>query len=1019
MNIYYGVVENRNDPLQLGRCQVRVVGLHTHDKSFLPTEDLPWALPVQPITSAAMNGIGQTPIGPVEGTSVIIMFADDAMQQPIILGSLAGISSAPESIEADDIGGIQQTVKIDDIRLYTIDGPTNGNVLTFEDTDTGRTNLTSPLTANMGVVGYGIPDGTKIVSIDNGTQITISNPVSGYVKNIITFTAVPTNIAAVNASKIADALAEKTKPTATAPATGTQSAPATPAPTATNKEIPTIPPPKSSSNPSKSAAGIKALIAACDKLGLTTKEQKCALLAIAGGESRWIPQKEGHNYRYPNIKRVFSFLTDEEAQRISGAAGKGITKEQFFSVVYGPTKRGKNFLGNKTDADGGKYYGRGFIQLTGRGNYQRYQTLANKMGLSLDIVNNPDSLDDDINVSALVAALYIVDRVVNRKRAKANAHPGFFIAARKAVGVNAGNGYAHKQEFYDYFYGHGPSNVSEKDAAPPVAEPPTEFTGVPGPSLAAENVASSTYGFRDPNNKYPLPEYLNEVDTNRLARGIIKGTIVETKDTNRVRSVPKAIVGGVWSQPEAPFAAKYPYNKVLESESGHIQEWDDTPGNERIHTYHRSGTFSEIDANGTQVNYIVGDNYILMERNGNIHVAGECNITAEGNINIFSRTDANIEVANNATIKVGNNLDLGVHNDVDMAVGGNFKLNVAGDYSVQAANINNKAGNISTQATGTLQAKASTMNQESTGSMDILAGGTLNVDYSQGHFGEGASGANDVETFTLDAPPAGDPQFKVFEDIPPLERSFEELTRHETPEEFNTPEGRRSSYEIKKDPEVLPPSAAVVEESSPVTSGGTDVKIPVDCKIIYTTKNFTNSYTLSKNFTLGMLIDGGLGKPHILVDQMLNENGKVRLYTTQEIVCNLAQLAQNVLEPLLEILPQGINGYRKQWKINSGYRYQVGTGEDKKSQHCKGQAVDLGLIYKTRAEKIDGTYDFVQRMEKIIPYDQLILEYRAPQSCWIHCSYIPTGRRKMAFTMLNDSSYPRRGARGFHKITSY
>ena len=35
---YTGIVENRSDPLQLGRCQVRIVGLHTHDKVQLPTE---------------------------------------------------------------------------------------------------------------------------------------------------------------------------------------------------------------------------------------------------------------------------------------------------------------------------------------------------------------------------------------------------------------------------------------------------------------------------------------------------------------------------------------------------------------------------------------------------------------------------------------------------------------------------------------------------------------------------------------------------------------------------------------------------------------------------------------------------------------------------------------------------------------------------------------------------------------------------------------------------------------------
>jgi Gp5 N-terminal OB domain len=72
MKLYTGVVENRRDPLKLGRCQVRIVGLHTEQKTVLPTKDLPWAFPMQPVTSAAMNGIGHAPVGPVEGTWVII-----------------------------------------------------------------------------------------------------------------------------------------------------------------------------------------------------------------------------------------------------------------------------------------------------------------------------------------------------------------------------------------------------------------------------------------------------------------------------------------------------------------------------------------------------------------------------------------------------------------------------------------------------------------------------------------------------------------------------------------------------------------------------------------------------------------------------------------------------------------------------------------------------------------------------------------------------------------------------------
>ena len=1004
MQIYYGVVENRQDPLQLGRCQVRIVGLHTHDKTFLPTVDLPWATPIQPITSAAMNGIGQSPLGPVEGTSVIVMFADDDLQQPIILGSLGGIASRPAAIDADDVGSVDTTPRLKDIRLTTIPGPVSGNKLTFVDNETGRTNLTNGLTADMGVVGFNLPENTRIVSIDSGTEITISNTVTAYKDNIITFTPVATNLAVITASRVSNA------------SQSVESSAEAPKQTAVNNDIPTIPPPRSTSNTVRSTDGIRAIIAACDRVGLTTKEQKCALLAIAGGESKWIPQKEGYVYRNPNIKRVFSFLTDAEAEQYSNANRKGITREQFFSLVYGPTKRGANFLGNRTDEDGGKYYGRGFIQLTGRANYQRYQDLAAQNGITIDIVNNPDSLDDDINVSAIIAALYIKDRVVDRRLAAANDHPGFFLAARKAVGVNAGDGYAHKQEYYDYFYGQPSGNAAEKDAAVPTVRPPTDYNGTPGPSLNAENTASTSVGFRDPNSKYPLEEYINEVDTNRLARGVIQGTVVELKDKLRVRSVPKGIVGGTWSQPEPPFGAQYPYNKVFETESGHIQEFDDTPGQERINTYHRSGTYTEIDANGTQVNYIIGDNYILMERNGNIHVSGDCNITVDGNTNIFARTDANIEVAQNANIKVGNNLDVGVHNDVNMAVGGNYKLNVVGDYSVQAANINTKAGAVTTQATGAMSVKANTLNQESSGTMDILSGGTMNVDYSEGHFGEGASGAKDIESFELNAPSAGEPLFKSYTELVPPERKFEELASAETPEDFDSPEGRLQSRTIQQSIDPNAP-APVEEEAASRPSGGVERVVPVNCDIIYNTTNFTNDYTLSQNFSLGMLIDGGVNGRHRLVDQMIPEGNGEKMFTVQEIVCNLAQHAQNVLEPLLEILPQGINGYNRLWKINSGYRLQEG-----RSDHRKGRAIDIGLIYPSVQEKVDATYEFVQNMERLVPYDQLILEYRNPTSVWIHCSYNGESRRKMAFTMLNDRTYRRNSQgfpEGFYKINNF
>ena len=97
---FVGVVEDRSDPKTLGRLRVRCLGYHTEGLDKLPTADLPWAHVMNPITSATMSGLGQTPLGAVEGTWVVGFFQDGAdAQQPIIIGTLPGVPS-----ELPDIG---------------------------------------------------------------------------------------------------------------------------------------------------------------------------------------------------------------------------------------------------------------------------------------------------------------------------------------------------------------------------------------------------------------------------------------------------------------------------------------------------------------------------------------------------------------------------------------------------------------------------------------------------------------------------------------------------------------------------------------------------------------------------------------------------------------------------------------------------------------------------------------------------------------------------------------------------
>ena len=104
---WQGVVEDRHDPLYLGRCKVRILGWNDEKKVHQSTESLPWAYPVAPITSASQTGVGTTPLGPVEGTWVLGFFRDgESAQEPMFFGTLGGIPERDAKGENLDKGFI-------------------------------------------------------------------------------------------------------------------------------------------------------------------------------------------------------------------------------------------------------------------------------------------------------------------------------------------------------------------------------------------------------------------------------------------------------------------------------------------------------------------------------------------------------------------------------------------------------------------------------------------------------------------------------------------------------------------------------------------------------------------------------------------------------------------------------------------------------------------------------------------------------------------------------------------------
>jgi hypothetical protein len=241
-----------------------------------------------------------------------------------------------------------------------------------------------------------------------------------------------------------------------------------------------------------------------------------------------------------------------------------------------------------------------------------------------------------------------------------------------------------------------------------------------------------------------------------LSAGINLGPISLSGSVSTVSGgIPIGAMGGiplstpaVWSEPITAYNAVSPYNIVHETESGHVVELDDTPGAERIHTYHRSGTFDEMHPDGSRVAKTVKDNYqitladnnktvlgdnnsttngkdseyvqgekvknidgtetillksdqtetimggrktsilkddnLTVAQNRNTNIKGTETILIEKDCNIMIKAGYNVVVLGDCKLAVAGNLTAGVKGDAQLNIGGNFLGNITGDTNIVA-----------------------------------------------------------------------------------------------------------------------------------------------------------------------------------------------------------------------------------------------------------------------------------------------------------------------------------------------
>jgi len=577
---WQGVVEDRQDPLQLGRCRVRILGFHPQERSAVEVEQLPWAYPLQDITSAAMSGIGHAPVGPVEGTWVMGFFRDgEDAQQPIMMGTIGGIPH--------DLPCLRGLGFFDPNGIYPLVGSNPVQDAINKATDIkDQFGITLPKVAAVGVL-FGADPAliTQAIDIQSGVQ-----------SQVETVQGIADGVQSQVETAVGDAVAIAGGVTAT---------------------------------PEQIQAVSKNIIA-----NAQGQIDAAAAGVLSGAENQ--------------IAAVEGIVADAQDEIESAAAG----------VI---------------SSAGG---------------------LASSLGISSA-------------VSGALAKLTVIGKGIERAAAP-------IIDAIKAAQEKA-----------------------LEEAASSVS---SILDGLPGEN-AIENleaIAAGTIEFEGLTFSTPG---IGEPDTSRLARTdgtVIFGksseehpVVVQKTHTLKIPGFPGVPIESIASNPNAPLDkdlrqietansfvtwfepptdapfTEYPFNHVFESESGHVQEFDDTPGHERIHTFHTSGTFEEIHPDGSKMVKVVGTNYTIIHKDDNVLVKGDLNITVDDQARIKVQNTCDLEVVDGTlqiVVRNGNlnvqvqkgNANVFVKGDLTTEVQGNRRDTVLGGYFLDVK------GTISIQAGGSV-----------------------------------------------------------------------------------------------------------------------------------------------------------------------------------------------------------------------------------------------------------------------------------------------------------------------------
>lgn len=193
----------------------------------------------------------------------------------------------------------------------------------------------------------------------------------------------------------------------------------------------------------------------------------------------------------------------------------------------------------------------------------------------------------------------------------------------------------------------------------------------------------------------------------------------------------------LFKEPPSSYNGQYPYVHTMETESGHIQEFDDTPGYERYRIVHPTGTYEEVAPDGRRTRKTVGDLYDMTGGDGNILISGDKKVNVggdetyynmankinqiDGNNTLFIRGDETKTIEGDGTLYVKGNIKIVVDGNADILVKGDAKTQVEGnhDYTVNGNVTWSVKGNVSMNVTGNWAETMQTMSSKASGQYTV------------------------------------------------------------------------------------------------------------------------------------------------------------------------------------------------------------------------------------------------------------------------------------------------------------